>query len=262
MDDLTYYSAKNHNTFCVRSPNVLKRMMELEADPFVTSYDLSIVFVTTYKDARGCTCECEPDLYVRGHDGIVLERVIDVPSDDDVLIMAAINNAVQQHGFKHRVIQYDMSLPLPSPQLKKYHNDYGCFYRPTEESIFTHMVTMVANRATCLRKKVGAVITDVRMQRVLCFGYNGNVAHGPNQCDSLGEGVCGCTHAEINALTKSVTDLEGALCFLTLSPCLACAKVLVNRGISRVIYGEAYRNSAGVDLLRAHGVVATRWHDT
>jgi dCMP deaminase len=160
-----------------------------------------------------------------------------MPSANDVNRINVADKYARDNGGKFRVVQ-DPYVCNTCDDWVIYENSYGRFVRPTEKMIFMNMAIMIAQRSTCIRRKVGAVITDNKMHRVLCFGYNGNVVGGPNQCDSLDEGQCGCVHAEINALTKSDTTLDGATCFVTLSPCVNCAKVLINRGIKRVIYHE------------------------
>lgn len=134
-------------------------------------------------------------------------------------------------------------------------------YRPRREQIYMEHAAMMASQATCDRLQVGAVFTDARMMRVLCSGYNGNYSGGPNGCETLNPGNCGCLHAELNALTKSREDLQGCTCFVTTQPCKMCAKILVNRGVSRVVYLQSYRLEEGIDILRASGVEVVRYSD-
>lgn len=101
-------------------------------------------------------------------------------------------------------------------------------------------------RATCDRKHVGAVI--VVDQQVAATGYNGSVRGLPH-CDEVGhdmvEGHCVRTiHAEMNALAQAArrgVRVEGAFIYTTASPCWSCFRVLVNAGIRRFVYAEAYR---------------------
>jgi len=249
------YTAKDGHTYRYDSSYELRRMKELDyVEKDVMSWtrcDFSIPWTDTECKVR----YYHPDLFVTRFDGTkVIEELKGVMTDADVRKMTAAISYVEERGWKYRIIQYENFPKQPLPKMMTYVNDYGRFVRPSEETIFIMMAIALAARATCLRKKVAAVFTDEKMHRVLCIGYNGNVADGPNQCDTLLEGACGCTHAEINALTKSVSSLEGATCFVTLSPCLACAKVLVNRGVKRVVYYETYRNASGLELLRKHGV--------
>jgi len=98
---------------------------------------------------------------------------------------------------------------------------------------------IVAERATCDRKSVGAVIA--REGRILSTGYNGP-ASGMPHCSSD-------THAEANAIAfaaKNGVSLEGSTLYLTLSPCVSCAQLIANSGIDRVVYLEKYRVPDGV----------------
>lgn len=133
--------------------------------------------------------------------------------------------------------------------------------RPRKEQAFMVFAAEMAKRATCDRLQVGAVFADAKLERILCAGYNGGHAGGPNGCDSHEPGLCGCIHAEINALTKSRDDLQHSICFVTTSPCKMCAKVLVNRGVSLVVYLNSYRNDEGVQILRDSGVTVVKYED-
>lgn len=134
-------------------------------------------------------------------------------------------------------------------------------FRPRKEQAFMVFAAEMAKRATCDRLRVGAVFADAKLERILCAGYNGGHAGGPNGCDSHEPGLCGCIHAEINALTKSRDDLQGSICFVTTSPCKMCAKVLVNRGVSTVVFLNSYRNDEGVQILRDSGVQVLKYED-
>ncbi len=133
--------------------------------------------------------------------------------------------------------------------------------RPIREQAYMIHAAEMAKQATCDRLHVGAVFTDAKMMRVLCSGYNGSYSGGPNGCDSTEPGNCGCIHGEVNALTKSRDDLHGSVCFVTTQPCKMCAKILVNRGVSRVVYLESYRNEEGLVILRASGVEVVKYAD-
>ncbi|MCZ7582919.1 MAG: dCMP deaminase family protein [Deltaproteobacteria bacterium] len=104
-----------------------------------------------------------------------------------------------------------------------------------------------STRATCDRLKVGAVI--VKDHRILTTGYNGSLP-GTAHCDDVGhlvkDGHCVRTvHAEQNAVLQAARfgiSLEGATCYCTYKPCLACLKTLLGAGVNRIIYGEIYGN--------------------
>lgn len=113
---------------------------------------------------------------------------------------------------------------------------------------------LVAQRSTCARAQVGVVIADITLHQILSFGYNGNWAGGPNECDGTGEGACGCIHAEENALIKLASSFEARL-FTTTSPCVYCAKRIINQGrIKHVYYAERYRDPSGLVLLGEAGI--------
>jgi dCMP deaminase len=133
--------------------------------------------------------------------------------------------------------------------------------RPIKEQAYMVLAIEMAKLATCDRLQVGAVFTDKRMERVLCSGYNGNVAGGLNGCDSHEPGNCGCLHAENGALTKSQENLENSVCFVTTAPCIQCAKLLVNRRVSRVVYLQDYRKTDGLDLLKRFQIKVERYTD-
>lgn len=124
--------------------------------------------------------------------------------------------------------------------------------RPTRDEMFMEMARLVAQRSTCLRKQVGAMI--VKDSRTVSIGYNGPPA-GQQHCTEetcLGSGCDRSIHAEMNVIAfaaKHGVAIEGATMYCTMSPCVNCAKVIINSGISRLVYGEEYRSSAGLLLL-------------
>jgi dCMP deaminase len=127
--------------------------------------------------------------------------------------------------------------------------------RETLASSFMKFAVDLSNHSTCNRKKVGSVITDVRHERILCIGYNGNYCGGPNGCEHPeSPGNCSCIHAENNCLIKSSESVRGAICYVTLSPCRMCAKLLINAGIGKIVYFEEYRDTSSLELLRSVGV--------
>lgn len=140
-----------------------------------------------------------------------------------------------------------------------YDNSLGVHWRPSIESIHMHYALDIAQRSTCLRKKVGSVIVSPDMNQVLAIGYNGSHRGGKNECDTPEAGNCGCIHSEQNSLLKTVANPEGAICFVSLSPCKMCAKILINRGISKVVYFEEYRDLSPVKLMQDAGLVVEKF---
>ena len=141
--------------------------------------------------------------------------------------------------------------------------DYEVSRIPLYEA-YMRMAEELAKRSTCARLQVGTVITDEMLEHVLALGYNGNARGFPNRCDSDEPGKCGCIHSEQNALVKAPGGLRNKVAFITASPCLMCAKLIIQANVSFVFYRNAYRDPAGVELLERGGVRAihyTRWQD-
>ena len=130
------------------------------------------------------------------------------------------------------------------------------------------MAFILADEGTCDRKKVGAII--VRDGRCISWGYNG-APPGMPHCDENNhgwgkvkapaglatEGCINATHAEANALAfaaRQGISTDDATLFVSVSPCLDCARLLIAAGISTVIYSQAYRLPAGRELLEKAGV--------
>jgi dCMP deaminase len=132
------------------------------------------------------------------------------------------------------------------------------------EEVYMRMAEELAKRSTCARLQVGSVITTGDLTQVLGIGYNGNARGLPNSCDSAEPGNCGCIHSEQNALIKAGAQLAGKVMFVSASPCVMCAKMIINANVARVYYREAYRDPAGLNVLRQGGVEVEqydRWRD-
>jgi dCMP deaminase len=118
--------------------------------------------------------------------------------------------------------------------------------RPDWDSYFMKIASAVSERSTCDRAFVGSVL--VRDKRILTSGFNGSPA-GQEHCDEAGhlivDGHCVRTiHAETNAIIQAAlhgVSTKGSTCYVTHFPCINCTKVLINAGITRIVYGEAYR---------------------
>jgi dCMP deaminase len=127
------------------------------------------------------------------------------------------------------------------------------------EEVYMRMAEELAKRSTCARNQVGSVIASSDLTQVLGIGYNGNARGLPNACDGTEPGRCGCIHSEANALIKAGAQTPGKVMFVTVSPCVMCAKMVVNSNVDRVYFRDAYRDPAGVDVLRRGGVVAEQY---
>jgi dCMP deaminase len=136
--------------------------------------------------------------------------------------------------------------------------------RPPLYEVYMRMAEELAKRSTCARLQVGTVITDSALEHVLSIGYNGNVRGFPNRCDSSEPGKCGCIHSEQNALVKARGDVPDKVAFVTASPCIMCAKLMVQAKVTHVFYRQVYRDDGGLGVLEQAGVVIvhyTRWKD-
>lgn len=134
--------------------------------------------------------------------------------------------------------------------------------RPSWDDYFMQIARVVATRATCDRKHVGAVL--VRNRAILATGYNGAVRGMPH-CDEVGhmmeDGHCvRVNHAETNAFVQAARHgvrVDGAELYVTASPCWPCFRMVLNAGVGRVVYGEFYRDDRIFAAAAARGVELT-----
>ncbi|HEY7725880.1 MAG TPA: cytidine/deoxycytidylate deaminase family protein [Anaeromyxobacteraceae bacterium] len=120
--------------------------------------------------------------------------------------------------------------------------------RASWDEYFMNVARVVASRATCDRKHVGAVL--VRDRTILSTGYNGSI-RSLQHCSEAGhmmeDGHCVRTvHAEANAIIQAAKNgvaIEGATIYTTASPCWPCFKLIANSGCRRIVFGEFYRDS-------------------
>lgn len=128
---------------------------------------------------------------------------------------------------------------------------------------YLRMACIWAENSYCVRRQVGAII--VRGSMIISDGFNGTPSGFENVCeDAEGNTKPYVLHAEANAITKvarSNNSSEGATLYVTASPCVECAKLIIQAGIRRVVYHESYRLTDGIDLLRRAGVQVDRIDD-
>ncbi|MBR0254628.1 MAG: dCMP deaminase family protein [Bacteroidales bacterium] len=121
---------------------------------------------------------------------------------------------------------------------------------------YLEMAAVWAKNSYCTRRQVGAILVKDRM--IISDGYNGTPAGFENVCeDENGVTKPYVLHAEANAITKvakSGNSSDGATLYITDSPCVECAKLIIQSGIRRVVYAREYRMVDGVDLLRRAGI--------
>ena len=117
---------------------------------------------------------------------------------------------------------------------------------------YLRMAKIWAENSYCQRRQVGALI--VKNNAIISDGYNGTPSGFPNICeDNNNVTFPYVLHAEANAISKlarSHNNSDGATLYVTASPCLECAKLIIQAGIRRVVYSEQYRISDGLELLQ------------
>ena len=150
--------------------------------------------------------------------------------------------------------------------------------RPAFDDIYMELAVNLAKRSHCIKRHVGAVLT--KDTRIISIGYNGPPS-GTHNCDELwpetgcprdSKGGCSLAiHAEENAIlyaVKNMTSVDGADLYVTLSPCLACARIIYSMGIRRVIYLKSYAehkslpSDEGVDFLNRYGIACVKYGGT
>ncbi|QIB27676.1 deoxycytidylate deaminase [Caloranaerobacter azorensis] len=139
--------------------------------------------------------------------------------------------------------------------------------RPSWDEYFMEIVNVVKKRSTCLRRQVGALI--VKDKRILSTGYNG-APTGLKHCDEVGcireklnipsgqrHELCRGLHAEQNAIVHAANagvSIKGSTIYVTMQPCVLCAKMIINAGIERVVFGGGYPDELAIQLLKEAGI--------
>ena len=121
---------------------------------------------------------------------------------------------------------------------------------------YLRMAKIWSENSYCIRRKVGALLVKDKM--IISDGFNGTPSGFPNVCeDDDNVTFPYVLHAEANAITKvarSNNSSDGSTLYVTASPCIECAKLIIQAGIRRVVFSELYRITDGIDLLRKAGV--------
>ena len=121
---------------------------------------------------------------------------------------------------------------------------------------YLRMARIWAENSYCIRRKMGALV--VKDQMIISDGFNGTPSGFENKCEDDNNVTHPYVlHAEANAITKlarSSNNSDGSTLYVTASPCIECAKLIIQAGIRRVVYAEKYRLEDGLDLLRKAGV--------
>jgi len=126
---------------------------------------------------------------------------------------------------------------------------------------YLQMAQVWAKNSYCVRRQVGALLVKNRM--IISDGYNGTPSGFENICeDEHGITKSYVLHAEANAITKvakSNNSSEGATLYITSSPCMECAKLIIQAGIKRVVYKDDYHKADGIELLSRAGIEINRY---
>ena len=121
---------------------------------------------------------------------------------------------------------------------------------------YVRMARIWAENSYCKRRQVGALV--VKDKAVISDGYNGTPSGFENVCEDEGNVTKPYVlHAEANAITKlarSHNSSDGATMYITASPCIECAKLIIQAGIRRIVYSEKYRLEDGLNLLKRAGI--------
>ncbi|MBR3981151.1 MAG: dCMP deaminase family protein [Bacteroidales bacterium] len=121
---------------------------------------------------------------------------------------------------------------------------------------YLRMARIWAENSYCIRRQVGALIVKDKM--IISDGFNGTPSGFENICeDEDGKTKAYVLHAEANAITKvakSANASDGATLYVTTSPCIECAKLIIQSGIKKVVYCEPYRIDDGIRLLKRAGI--------
>ncbi|MCI9262432.1 cytidine/deoxycytidylate deaminase family protein [Adlercreutzia equolifaciens] len=144
--------------------------------------------------------------------------------------------------------------------------------RPSWDEYFMKMANDVATRTTCLRRGVGAVI--VKDRRILATGYNG-VPTGLAHCSETGclreqlgvpsgqrHEICRGLHAEQNAIIQAARygiDIAGSTIYVNTQPCVVCAKMLINAGITEIVYQNPYPDELSQQMLAESGILVREY---
>jgi dCMP deaminase len=150
--------------------------------------------------------------------------------------------------------------------------------RPEFDDIYMDLAVKIAQRSHCIKRHVGAVLA--KETRIVSVGYNGPPAGTHNCDDEFGEEGCAldskgsCSlaiHAEQNAIlyaAKNKVNVKGSTLYVSLSPCLACARIIYTMGINRVVYLNSYAeykglpSDEGLDFLSKFGVSIEKYTGT
>jgi Deoxycytidylate deaminase len=128
------------------------------------------------------------------------------------------------------------------------------------DQLYMQFAVAASNQSHCPRTQVGCAV--VLESGVVAPGFNGHASGGPNDWAYAPDGNPEVVHAELNALGKCLEEglsVRGSTVYVTLSPCLECAKLLVRSRVLRVVYRDEYRITTGLDYLKKYNVEVTKY---
>jgi len=139
--------------------------------------------------------------------------------------------------------------------------------RPSWDEYYMEMVEVIKKRSTCLRRQVGAII--VKDKRIIATGYNGSPV-GCKHCEEVGclrdqlkipsgerHELCRAIHAEQNALVQAAysgTSVKDSIMYITTQPCSLCAKMIINAGVTKILFKGDYPDELAMEMLKEAGV--------
>lgn len=143
--------------------------------------------------------------------------------------------------------------------------------RPSWDDYFMAIVEDVATRSTCRRRRVGAIL--VKDKRIIATGYNGGPT-GLAHCLDIGclreqlgipsgqqHELCRGVHAEQNAIIQAArygVHTDGSVLYCTTQPCVQCTKMLLNAGVSEIVFREGYPDGLALELLQESGITVRK----
>lgn len=128
------------------------------------------------------------------------------------------------------------------------------------DKFYMDIASRAAQESKCPRKQVGCCL--LLESGMIAVGFNGHASGGPNEWEYKEEGDPEVIHAELNCLGKLLEEglsAKGATAYITYSPCLECAKLLVRAKVKRVVYLEEYRKTEGIDYLAKYKVQVEKY---
>jgi len=157
--------------------------------------------------------------------------------------------------------------------LKKKEKKTPSSHRPSWDEYFMDITHLVAKRATCLRRHVGAIL--VKDKKILATGYNG-APSGLNHCLDIGclrelqsipsgerHELCRGLHAKQNAIIQAAyhgVEICGATLYCTNHPCTICSKMLINAGITRIVFEEGYADELAASMLKESRIKVVKFN--